>query len=246
MATLLPPEDGFTYPTLDGLVQQVQKHAFTQGYAVVISRSKNNKKGQRRKAWLRCDRGGKAEKHSKSLDKRVTGSRLIDCPFKLTASLQYEQMAWVLRVENATHNHGPSRPGGHPSHRKNALTPAIRGEIANLTRAGCMPSQVITKLRLNEDPDQPLIKNQDIYNAKAVIRSQALGPITAQGVAQQEEEAIANAFFRPPTIRGRGLGRGRGGRGRDRGTSTTRSGPSLGYSLSYARGHETQFGVMWL
>ena len=172
MATLLPPEDGLTCPTLDGLVQQVQKHAFTQGYAVVIGRSKNNKKGERRKAWLRCDRGEKPEKHSKSLDKRVTSSRLIDCPFKLTASL-HGQIAWVLRVENAIHNHGLSRPGGHPSHRKNALTPAIRDEISNLTRAGCMPSQVITKLRLNEDPDQPLIKNQDIYNAKAVIRSQA-------------------------------------------------------------------------
>ena len=50
MATLLPPQDGPTYPTLDALILQIQQHAIQQGYAIVIGRSKTNKKGERRKA----------------------------------------------------------------------------------------------------------------------------------------------------------------------------------------------------
>ena len=68
-------------------------------------------------------------------------------------------------------------------------------------------------------------------------------PITAEGVAQQEKEAAANAFFRPPAIRGRG---GRlPKRGRDRGREIAiESGVGRGQRLSYARGHEDQFGVI--
>ena len=57
------------------------------------------------------------------------------------------------------------------------------------------------------------------------------GPLTAHGVAQQEEEARANAFFGPTTQeRGGGRARGRGGRG--------------GSHPLNARGSEGQFGVI--
>lgn len=55
------------------------------------------KKGERRKAWLRCDRDEEPEKNSKSLNKRATGSRLIKCPYKVIAMLGLE--GWVLSVE---------------------------------------------------------------------------------------------------------------------------------------------------
>ena len=61
-----------------------------------------------------------------------------------------------------------------------------------------------------------------------------------------------NAFFRPPITRGGGRGRGRGigiglgraqGRGRGRGTLTGAHTTAV-EGLSYARGHEGQFGVI--
>ena len=174
--SLLPPPDNLTSPILSSLVQEVQQHAISQGYAVVIGRTKNNKKGEKRKAWLRCDRGGKPEKNSKSLDKRVTGSRLIDCPFKCTAYLQVDK--WVLIVENGSHNHEPTLAGSHPSHRQNALTLDVRDDIVNMSRAGSTPAQIITKLRLNEDVENPIVKSRDIYNIKAAARAKALGSLT--------------------------------------------------------------------
>ena len=79
-------------------------------------------------------------------------------------------------------------------------------------------------------------------------------PITALDVAQQEEEALVNAFFGSPVTRGGGRGRGRGtgigsrrarGRGRGRGRGTlTEAHTTAVKGLSYARGHEGQFGVI--
>ena len=69
-------------------------------------------------------------------------------------------------------------------------------------------------------------------------------PITAKEVTQQEKEAAANAFFGPPATRGRGRGRPpRRGRGRGRGIATGGR-VGRGQGLSYARGHEGQFGVI--
>ena len=173
-----PPEDGLCYPTLDGLIKQIQEHAAPQGYAVVQGRSKRNKKDEKRKVWLRCDRGGRPEKNTKSHGKRVTGSRLIDCPFKLTASLSPVYDGWIMKVENGTHNHGPTLAGSHPSQRRLALTPAVINEIANQTLTGSKPAQIISNLRLNEDKNNPLFKNKDIYNIKQAIRERALGSLT--------------------------------------------------------------------
>ena len=58
------------------------------------------------------------------------------------------------------------------------ITPAIREEITHLTRAGCKPTQIITTLRLNDDPEQPLNKSRDIYNLKAATRAKALESLT--------------------------------------------------------------------
>ena len=54
----------------------------------------------------------------------------------------------------------------------------MREDIVSMTRAGSRPAQIITKLRLNEDAENPLIKNRDIYNIKAATRAKALGSLT--------------------------------------------------------------------
>ena len=121
-----------------------------------------------------------------------------------------------------------------------------------------------------EPPIDPLITQPSSHSSQGPLydphsqphsQTHFAAPITAQGVAQQEEEAIALAFFGRPTTRQRGgdrrrVGRGRGrGRGRgiltampDRSNNTTTTdggrGRGLGYDISYARGHESQFGVL--
>ena len=146
-----PPEDGLCYPIFDGLIKQIQEHAATQGYAVVQGRSKKNKKGEKRKVWLRCDR---------------------------TASVLPIYDGWMMKVENGVHNHGPTLAGSHPSQRRLAITRAVIDEITNQTLTGSKPAQIISNLRLNEDQNNPLFKNKDIYNIKQAIREKALGSLT--------------------------------------------------------------------
>ena len=47
-----------------------------------------------------------------------------------------------------------------------------------MTRAESRPAQIVTKLRLNEDAENPLIKSRDVYNIKATARAKALGSLT--------------------------------------------------------------------
>ena len=71
---LEPPPDGWTDVSINALILRVQKHAQSQGYAIVKGRTESFKDGVIRKAWIRCDRGGEPEKNSKSTGKRITSS----------------------------------------------------------------------------------------------------------------------------------------------------------------------------
>ena len=72
------------YSTLDALVEAVQNHAFTEGFAIVKARSKPNSSGNVIKAVLLCDRGGQPRRRPKAQAKR-TDSIKCGCPFKINA-----------------------------------------------------------------------------------------------------------------------------------------------------------------
>lgn len=115
---LAPPAEGESYATLEQLIRSVNHHAGPQGYAVVTARTKNSKLGVKRKAWLRCDRGGKSSGPRGQIRKHAA-SRRINCPFSLIAKRQNER--WAFRVVNAEHSHDPTPPETHPALRRLAL-----------------------------------------------------------------------------------------------------------------------------
>ena len=47
-----------------------------------------------------------------------------------------------------------------------------------MSRAESTPAQIITKLRLNEDVENLIVKSRDIYNIKAAARAKALKSLT--------------------------------------------------------------------
>jgi hypothetical protein len=115
---LAPPAEGESHPTLEQLIRSVNHHAGPEGYAVVTARTKNSKLGVKRKAWLRCDRGGKSSGPRGQI--RIHGaSRRINCPFSIIAKRQDD--AWTFRVVNGEHSHDPTPPETHPALRKLAL-----------------------------------------------------------------------------------------------------------------------------
>jgi len=175
---LAPPPVGELYVSHEELIVAANTWAGAHGYALNIKRSNINKRGIKDKIWLKCDRGGKCT--SPVGQKRLhAGSRLIECPFKAIAKWSHDGAGWLLRIEDPAHNHDPTLPGSHPALRKLALTNQIKDGIANQSRARITPRQILTALRLDSDPDNPMFKAADIYNAKAALRRDALGPLTS-------------------------------------------------------------------
>ena len=170
---LLPPQKNKVYSSLQELINDVNTHAAAQGYAVIKARTKKGKDDTVNKAYIRCDRGGKdTPLLTIGERKRRTQSRRIECPFSIVA--KEDDMDWTFVIRNGEHNHIPTGPSSHPAHRK--LKPEIIQAIADQTLAGGSAGTIINKLRIT-NPDQP-IKSSDVYNAKAAIRRDRLGPYT--------------------------------------------------------------------
>ena len=175
-----PPPDDWADSSLDSLMLRIQEHAGSQGYAVVKARTVAFKDKLVRKAWLRCDHGGKPEKNSKSMGKRLTSSRLDDCPFEAIAQrtrIEGIETDWALTIVDPTHNPETTLAGSHPSLPKIAMTQSIPDSVINQTRIGTKPSKIIHTLQLDHDDDNPLLKARDVYNVKAEARSKALGSL---------------------------------------------------------------------
>lgn len=172
---LQPPDllDRF-YPSLDELVTALNAFASLQGYAIVKRRTNTSKKGVLRKAVLMCDRG--KEHIDKNGSKRDTTSRKTDCPFDAIAILEQEE--WSYRLRNGDHNHDPTLAGAHPAHRKITQTEDVLDQTANHTKTGASPQQTLTHLRLGQNPENPLIKNRDIYKERQGIREHNLDRLT--------------------------------------------------------------------
>ena len=84
-----------------------------------------------------------------------------------------------MTIRDDTHNHEVTLRGAHPVHRKKAMTHEVKQNIAQQSRTQATPATILTSLRLNgDDPEDPLFKSKDIYNARAAIRRRALGPLT--------------------------------------------------------------------
>ena len=189
-APLAAPEEGQSFESLEDLIQRLNEHAGPRGYAIVLARTKKNKDGNTRKAWLICDRGGRV-REPRGQSRRHTASRAIACPFSMIAIREKESDIWFLEVVKSEHNHASSLAGAHPVHRKMAITAEVKDEISRQLTVQTAPSKVISSLRIPDlttginwdDPANPrvvnpMIKPRDIYNLKAQLRREALGPLT--------------------------------------------------------------------
>jgi hypothetical protein len=130
--SLLPPSETTQYPDQKALVDALQAHAATNGYAITIQRS-NAKDGA---IYFRCNRGGKYRARYGINDTnrlRDTGTRLIDCPFSIRANLKDD--IWSVKVRNPDHNHEATTTAvSHPMQRR--LTPAIKQQVRELSKSG--------------------------------------------------------------------------------------------------------------
>lgn len=126
-----------------------------------------------RKAWLRCDKGGKFI--AENFGKRSTSTRKTQCPFEVVAQRDLANDQWALIILNSNHNHPPTVAGSHPIHRKIALTDEIKNTVAVHSRINSTAKQILKAIHLDTDEKNPLFKARDVYNQRAVMRYNQLG-----------------------------------------------------------------------
>jgi hypothetical protein len=204
---MLPPTEGL-FPSLEAILEHVNQHARTQGYAVIKRRTKKVK-GKLVKAFFACDRSFKYNvRNSNPMAKpRLTRTRSTECPFLLRATLKDGQ--WCLFIHHDSHNHEPSySPIAHPIHRH--LPAVATAQVESLSLSGSKPREILSFLRHQGFET----KAKDIYNLRQQIRSTKLGarsPIEAMvehlqqsrytlSYLQNSSEQLTHVFFAHPEL----------------------------------------------
>lgn len=85
----------------------------------------------------------------------------------------------MLKVRHEDHNHTPTLRGSHPVHRRLTMTDEMKDQIRIQSRTETRPQQILTHLRLDTNEEDPIIKAQDIYNQRALMRHETLRNLTA-------------------------------------------------------------------
>ena len=180
------------------LLEGCKDWAATQGYAIVIARSRFNR------LWLKCDRGGKYENRrnlTPDQRKRKRGdSRLLGCPFKMIAACKKDG-TWTVNTEISEHNHGPSDDlSAHPTLRR--MTDQQLQKVHDMCDAGRSPAETLEQLRTTW-PDIKVL-TRDIYNARKKYKTLKEEAERAAGVSQEQSYQDPNELgFRGPNPNGR-------------------------------------------
>ncbi|KAI9721856.1 MAG: hypothetical protein M1828_004951 [Chrysothrix sp. TS-e1954] len=128
---MIPPERA-VYASIDELLTRSNAFAVTQGYKLVVVRSKTNNQGQKIWVQLACDRHGiKRNTHNLTEETRKKNrrSRRCECPMYCVATKTGGGL-WEFFVRNADHNHGPNQPKQKPV--KEVPPPQNPSELVNL------------------------------------------------------------------------------------------------------------------
>ena len=149
----------------------VQTVANNNGYVILTRRSKSTVGGEMSKVVFMCDHGGVYRGKSSS---KHTGSRKIDCPFKLIAKKNIKTGVWNLKVANNTHNHAPAKNlEGHPYAMR--LTEEEKEIVAEMTKDHAHPLGILAKIKRKNQANVSSLRN--VYNERRKIQvSEMDGP----------------------------------------------------------------------
>ncbi len=175
-----------TYLTRDDLVSEVKSFYLSQGYIVVIKRSKKGK------VWLVCDLGGEYRNYhglTEEARQRATSSRRNGCNFELSGVYQVKDNSWHIIVIELAHNHPPARNlSGHSIVRR--LKPEERKTAVSLCESGIGPSQILNVLK--NDFGNTLSTRKEIHNYLAFARKEFLNGLSP---IQKLLELLENGSF---------------------------------------------------
>jgi hypothetical protein len=157
----LPAPPDATYRTETEAVQAIKTFAQDHGYAVITKRTNKGREGKIEAIYLTCDQGQVYQSTAK--ERQREPSRRTGCPFSIRISHHKTDNLWHVKVRDPSHNHGPSRPGSHPSIRREEISQKTQ-YIKALLDINMPPSQILKQLR-HVDPTT-VIQIRDIYNLR--------------------------------------------------------------------------------
>jgi hypothetical protein len=194
--SMAPPPAG-EFGTREELLEYLKDWAESQGFAVVIGRSRKNR------LWIKCDRGGEySDKHLNDPENRKRKrkeTRLTGCPF-MVKSTQKKDGIWRCYTETGEHNHGPSEDlTVHPSLRR--MTDEQIQKVNEMTEANNTPVETLEELQRL----WPGIKvlRRDIYNARKKYKTEKELADVAQGLNLTRPYEDPNEKMSGPTLTGR-------------------------------------------
>lgn len=188
----MPPSE---FLSREDLLQGTKDWTASQGYAVVIARSRANR------LWLKCDRGGSYENRrnlTQDQRKRKRGeSRLLGCPFRMLATIKRDGI-WRVETDNSEHNHGPSGDlSMHPTLRR--MNDEQLGKVHQMFDEGRSPAETVDELKATW-PDIKVL-TRDIYNARKKYKTQKEEAETLEPAKQPAPDP--NGVFPGPDENGR-------------------------------------------
>ena len=194
--SMAPPPPG-EFKSREELLEYQKEWAESQGFAVVIGRSRPNR------LWVKCDRGGEyADKHLHDPENRKRkrkATRLTGCPFNVKATMKKDKI-WRCHTENGEHNHPPSEDLSiHPSLRR--MTDEQLQKVNEMTESGNTPVETLDELQRL----WPGIKvlRRDIYNARKKYKTEKELAEIAQGLHLPQPFEDPNGKMPGPTRTGR-------------------------------------------
>lgn len=194
----LAPMPSNVFSNREELLEGCKVWSATQGYAIVIARSRFNR------LWLKCDRGGTYENRrnlTPDQRKRKRGdSRLLGCPFKMIAACRKDG-SWNVDTEVPDHNHEPSDDlSAHPTLRR--MTDHQLQKVHEMCDAGKSPADTLEQLR-RLWPDIKVL-TRDIYNARKKYKTQKEESEAVGGQPQEQPYQDPNELgFPGPNQKGR-------------------------------------------
>jgi hypothetical protein len=185
----------FTSP--QEFITAFQQFSLDKGYSIVKRSSFSLKNG--RIITYECDRSGKPrDQKNKNLHitkRRQSGSRRIDCPFKMKLREDRSTGLWTAEYVIEEHNHEASDDASaHPANRIQALDTHQQAEA--LVRIFISRHTKVSTIKATVKKDFGLVlTKRDIYNIRARYRLEQLGGLTALQWLIRELQ-ILNYFVR--------------------------------------------------
>ena len=162
------------------LIEELNKHAESESYAVITARFKKFKKDVDWIVYIWCNHEKKASLNLANFERHLhSDTRLMKCSFSVIDK-QNKNDDWYLEVIwNKSHNHTSTLVSAHSALQRLVMTEKIQELISSLIKFEIRSTQILTHFQLDVNQENSFFTRHDVYNVKNQQRKQALDVLSS-------------------------------------------------------------------